>query len=306
MIPHGFFPRSAMDCHQWNKPVTSQTMQPFGACAPGDDINKAFAETWKKSLNTLDMFDGFDALDHTIGRNMQWLNRPEFMMPALPKVPQKYRITLDCTGYSPSSIKTEWKDDKLTVFGCESNKCEESGDFHTKEFKKTYTMPPHAECDKMICFMTNDSQLVIEVPLKETENHQNFDLFPQICDAENGGKCMKMKFTVPENIAPEHIHINIKDRCLVVKAEEKKVKPDGVSTFHYYKKTTLPENTDWDELKCSYDNHQISVNAPLNLDWTPTKKIEHRPTEHGHGQVDKKCPFAGKHGETAWPKKAIH
>jgi len=308
MIPHGFFPRSAMNMDQWNRPVggTSQALATF------DDINKTFVDTWNKQLNTLDMFDAFDPLDHTIGRNMQWLNRPEFMQPALPKVPQKYRITLDCVGYSPADIKTEFKDGKLTVWGCQSTKCDETGDFHNKEFKKTYTMPVNAECDKMVSFMTGDRQLCIEVPLKETELHQNFDLFPQICDAENGGKCMKMKFTVPENIAPEHIHINIKDRCLVVKAEEKKVKPDGVSTFHYYKKTTLPENTEWDELKCSYDNHQISVCAPLNLNWTPTKKITFgengKAHHHGHHaaihDVDKtKCPFAGKHGETAWPGK---
>lgn len=281
MIPHNFTPRSMFDMDQWNKPIT-----------------QLFGNEWNKQLNTLDMFDPFDALDHTIGRNMQWLQRPEFMLPQLPKVPQKYRITLDCTGYNPKSIKTEWKDNVLTVWGCESSKCEETGDFHTKEFKKTYTMPPHAECDKMVSFFTGDHQLVIEVPLKETEKHQNFDLFPQICDTENGGKCMKMKFAIPENIAPEHVHINIKDRCLVVKAEEKKVKPDGVSTFHYYKKTTLPENTSWDDLKCTYDNHQISVSAPLNLDWTPTKKIaiEHKNTT-------KKLPFVGKHGETAWPGK---
>jgi len=266
-------------------------------------MNKMFADQWKKSLNTLDMFDPFDSLDHTIGRNMQWINRPDFMMPTMPKVPQKYRVTLDCAGFNPKSIKTEWNKNVLTVSGRESAKCDETGDFNVKEFKKTYTMPERAECDKMISFMTSDGQLVIEVPLRETERHQNFDLFPQICDSKDGGKCMKMKFTVPENIAPEHIHINVKDRCLIVKAEEKKVKPDGVSTFHYYKKTTLPENTNWDALKCSYDNHQIQVSAPLNLDWTPTKKIS---IEHTNCPMimEKKSEFAGKHGETAWPKKA--
>lgn len=289
-----------MDMEEWTKPM-QQLMKPFEQTM--DDQCKLFAEQYKKSLNTLDMFDPFDALDHTIGRNMQWLNRPEFMMPALPKVPQKYRITLDCTGYSPKSIKTELKDNVLTVLGSEKVTCEETGDFHMKEFKKTYTLPSEAEGNNMVSFLTGDGHLVIEFPLRETETHQNFDLFPQICDTENGGKCMKMKFTVPQNIAPEHIHVNIKDRCLVVKAEEKKVKPDGISTFHYYKKTTLPENTDFDALKCNYENHQISVVAPLNLDWTPTKKI----TIEGKGCpaiCDKKAHFAGKHGETAWPKKA--
>jgi len=241
-------------------------------------------DTWMKPfgpMSTLDTFDPFDELDHTMGRNMQWLNRPESMMPVMPRVPQKYRVTLDCVGYSPHSIKTEWKGNQLNVSAREEVKDAETGDFSVKEFKKTYTMPPGAECEKMVSFMTGDGQLCIEVPLKESERHMNVDLFPQVVD-ENGGKAVKMAFGVPDNIAPEHIHVNIKDRCLVVKAEEKKVRPDGVSKFHYYKKTTLPENTDFDQLKCNYDSasHKITVSAPLNLNWTGNNKkvaIEQKP-----------------------------
>jgi len=260
MIPHGFFPRSSMNMDSWMTPAIK-----------GSVITP----------NTLDMFDAFDELDHTIGRNMQWLNRPEFMMPALPKVPQKYRITLDCSGYNPKSIKTEWNGRVLWVFAREEHKCEETGDFSVREFKKHYTVPETAICEQMVSFMTAEGQLVIEVPLMETTAHLNMDLFPKIIDVEGGNKAMTLKFTVPENIKPEHIHINIKDRCLVVKAEEKKIKPDGISKFHYYKKTTLPENTDFDALKCNYDNHQISVYAPLNMTWAPKKvAIEHKPHTH--------------------------
>jgi HSP20 family molecular chaperone IbpA len=285
LIPHAVFPRSMMDMEKWTKPMMDQWAN---SVMPANMTPEAINEMWKKSLSTLDMFDPFDALDHTIGRNMQWLNRPEFLLPTMPKVPQKYRITLDCAGYTPKSIKTEWNGKCLTVTGIENIKCEGSDDFSLKEFKKTYVVPETAECDKMVSFLTAEGQLVIEVPLKETEKHMNMDLFPQIVDDINGGKKMTMKFTVPENIKPEHIHISIKDRCLVVKAEEKKIKPDGVSTFHYYKRTTLPENTDFEALKCNYDNHKISVNAPLNLDWTPTKKI----TLEGKGYpVDKNAAF---------------
>lgn len=255
LIPHGFFPRSQMDMDMWRRP--------FG------------------ELSTLEAFDPFDELDNTIGRNMQWLSRPEFAVPSMPKVPQKYRITLDCTGYAPKSIKTEFgKDNKLTVSAREEQK-DESGDYHIKEFKKTYTLPAHAEPEKLVSFVTGDGELCIEVPLKETAQHADADLFPKIVDV-NGGKQVQMQFAVPENIKPEHIHVNIKDRCLVVKAEEKKVKPDGVSKFHYYKKTTLPENTDFNGLKCNYDQatHKISVQAPIHLDWAPKKvAIEHKANQ---------------------------
>jgi HSP20 family molecular chaperone IbpA len=254
LIPHGFFPRSMMDMDRW--------MQPFGG----------------HHLSTLEAFDPFDELDNMVGRNMQWLQRPDWLMQNFgqPKVPQKYRITLDCVGYNPNSIKTEWKGNQLTVSGREEERLD-TGDFSTKEFKKTYTVPQNAECDKMVSFMTGDGQLCIEVPLKETQKSLNQDLFPQIVD-DNGSKKVCMQFAIPENIAPEHIHVNVKDRCLVVKAEEKQQRPDGVSKFHYYKKTTLPENTDFDNLKCNFDDatHKITVSAPINLDWKPRQvALEH-------------------------------
>jgi len=262
LIPHGFFPRSSilrsMDT-KWPSP-SQMMLNPLG--------------------NPLEAFDPFDQLDHMVGRNMSWLTKPEHMlMPVMPKQPQTYRITLDCAGYSPNSIETKFNGNVLTVHGREENKYNETDDFSIKEFNKTYTVPETAQCDKMVSFMTDEGTLVIEVPLKESTQHMDVDLFPQIVE-ENGGKIMKLNFAVPANIHPENIHINIKDRCLVVKAEEKKVKPDGVSTFHYYKKTTLPENTDFEALKCNYDNHTISVSAPLNMTWAPKKiAIEHKGTQ---------------------------
>ena len=262
MIPHGYFPRSTFDMDRWMQPMN------------------------RGQLSTLDMFDPFDELDHVIGRNMQWLNKPEFMAPMMPRVPQKYRITLDCTGYKPDSIKTECTNHVLCVTGGETTKDAETGDFSTKEFKKTYTCPENAECDKMVSFMTAEGQLVIEMPLRETQLHPNMDLFPKIVDTDKG-KEMSLKFNVPEKIHPEHIHVSVKDRCLVVKAEDKVTKPDGVTKFHYYKKTTLPENTDFDNLKCNYDNHQISVCAPLDLNWKPYKKI----AIENKACCEKKCPL---------------
>jgi len=229
------------------------------------------------SPNTLDLFDPFDELDHMIGRNMEWLVKPDFLtQQLLPRVPQKYRIVVDCQGYQPASIKTEIKGDKLCVVGHEEVR-HEGEDFHVKQFKRTYKIPPHCETDKLVSFMTQQGQLVIEMPLRERDSHANVDLFPRIVDdPATGGKQVSMCFNVPEKIAPEKVHVSIKDRDLIVKAEEKVEKPDGFSRFYYYKRTTLPENTRFDQLKCSYDNHQLSINAPLNLDW---KKFRTVPIE---------------------------
>jgi len=261
-------------------------MTPFGSIYDLD----------RTRLSTLDMFDPFDALDRTLGRNLQWLTRPDFLLPVAPKVPQKYRITLDCNGYKPKSIKTEWKDHLLTVSAKEETK-DENGDYSVREFKKTYAVPETAETDKMVSFMTSDGQLVVEVPLVQVArpggasgrrvSSSGGDLFPQIVE-ENGAKMVKMKFSLPGNISPEHIDINVKDRCLIVKAEEKKTKPDGVSTFHYYKKTTLPENTNFEALKCNFENNEITVSAPLHLDWTGTKKIALETSQPQPAVADKK------------------
>jgi HSP20 family molecular chaperone IbpA len=249
LIPHNFFPRKLFDMNEWFK------AHPEG-------------------LTTLDIFDPFDELDHMIGHNLEWLNKPEFLQPfpLVPKVPQKYRITVDCHGYNPKSIKTEIKGLKLIVSGREEEK-QEGEDFSIKEFKKTYDLPAHAEVDKLVSFMTGNGHLVIEVPLKEIEHHQHTDLFPQIIDTENGGKAVSLKFGVPAKIDPSKISVSIKDRDLIVKAEDKVEKPDGISKFYYYKRTTLPENTDFEQLKCNYDNHKISVAAPLKLDFKSFKKV---------------------------------
>lgn len=250
LIPHNFFPRSMFDMDQWFHPNNKQT-----------------------GPNTLDLFDPFDELDHMVGRNLEWLNKPEFMgLPLVPRVPQKYRIVVDCHGYQPQSIKTEIKGDRLTVIGHEEVRHEDE-DFQVKQFKRTYKLPPTAEPEKMVSFMTRHGQLVIEMPLKETQVHSNTDLFPRIVDGENGTKSVAMRFNVPENIDPSKVSVSIKDRDLIVKAEDKVEKPDGISRFFYYKRTTLPENTQFDALKCNYDNHQLSIEAPLNMDFKSHRNV---------------------------------
>lgn len=73
--------------------------------------------------------------------NFNWLAKPDFMSQyMMPKVPQKYRVVCDVTGYSPNSIKTEIKGRMLWVHGKEETKLE-GGDFSCKEFKRTYELP---------------------------------------------------------------------------------------------------------------------------------------------------------------------
>lgn len=255
LIPHTFLPRSLFDMDSWFKPAH----HPQGA------------------PSTLDVFDPFDELDRTMGRNMQWLHKPAFLNIdpfRAPKVPQKYRINLDCRGYTPKSIKTEIKDGKLFVKGSEGHR--KDGDFALREFHKTYTLPDEVDAEKLVSFMTTNGHLVIEIPFKNhglLSNTVNEALFPKIVDGENGTKSVSLKLTLPKNIDPAKITVTCKDHDVIIKGEDKFEKPDGFSQTYYYQRTTLPENTDFNALKCLYDaKHHLSIQAPL-LDHA----IEHHP-----------------------------
>jgi HSP20 family molecular chaperone IbpA len=254
LIPHTFFPRSLFDMDAWFKPThhtygTSHTHHNHGP-------------------TTLDVFDPFDELDRTMSRNMQWLNKPAFLNLdpfRVPKVPQKYRINLDCRGYSPKSIKTEIKDGKLFVTGSEQHR-KDNGDFAVREFHKTYTLPEEVDSDKLVSFMTTTGHLVIELPFRNhglLTNQVNEALFPKIVD-ENGTKNVALSLTLPKNLDPAKISVTCKDHDVIIKGEDKFEKPDGFSQTYYYQRTTLPENTDLHSLKCVYDtDHHLSIKAPL-------------------------------------------
>jgi HSP20 family molecular chaperone IbpA len=276
LIRHHFFPRSSLfDSDMWlRNPATS-----------------------------LDLFDPFDDLDRMIARNFQWLNFPNFLsttlLPRQPRVPNKYRISVDCTGYSPKSIKIDASDDKkkLIVRGREGDDAVPShnnrdDDFSLRQFQKTFRLPENVELDKMASFMTFNSQLVIEIPLKQNEEalihnqlSHKFELddhFPRIVDAENNSKEVVMNMNVPHGIDPSKIKVTCKDRDLIVQAEDKQENPDQYSQTYYYRRCTLPENTDFNSLKCTLDSNgnKLRVQAPLQNINSPQSQRD-IPIEYG-------------------------
>jgi HSP20 family molecular chaperone IbpA len=227
-------------------------------------------DTWFNP--TLDNFDPFDEMDRMLSRNLEWINRPSFLepMPVIPKVPRKYRVTVDCAGYAPSSLKTEIIDGKLVVHGKEDTKTK-SGDFSTKEFRKTYKLPKHCETDKMISFVTPMGLMVVEVPLK-LETGTVEDLVPKIVDTKEG-KRVEMVCTLPTEVNPEKLEVTCKDRDIIIKGEDVQEKPDSVSRFHYYKRCTLPENTDLSAVKCTMENKKLKIEAPINPALTTSQRV---------------------------------
>ena len=233
LIPHGFFPRSIFDAHSWLHPQ-----------AHGNQHGVAHHPAHPHNHTSLDLYDPFDELDRAVAKNFHWFHKPDFLdeLPMFPRVPQKYRITVDCAGFKPASIKTELKDRVLTVSAHEEHKIgvDGSDDFSVKQFKKTYNLPENAIPEKMVSFMAHNGNLVVEVPLRETEKFKVGDLFPQIVNEDNGNKHVTMRFNVPEHIDPTKISVSIKDHDVIFRAEDEVKKPDGVSRFHYYQRTVSP------------------------------------------------------------------
>lgn len=248
LIRHTFLPRSMFDMDYWYRPASL-------GIGP----------------STLDIFDPFDDLDRALGRNLLWLDRPtdllSSLLPSEPKIPKKYRVTLDVSGFSPNSIKTEIKENKLVVSGSEGAK-HDTSDYSVREFRKTYELPKNAETDKMVSFVASNGQLVVEVPLKrEAKSLQSEKV--QIVEGEKGAKSVQLKIELPEKIDPANVSVTCKDRDVIIKTEEKKETPDSVSQMHYYRRVTLPENTDFEQLKCTLEDNKLALCAPLNMELKP-------------------------------------
>jgi HSP20 family molecular chaperone IbpA len=265
LIQPSFLPRSMFDMESWYGP-----------------------ESLGNGPSTLDLFDPFDDLDRLMGKNLSWLTTPSFFgMNQQPKVANKFRVTLDCTGYNPKSIKTEIKNGKLFITGCEGAK-HATNDFSMREFRKTFKIPENAETDKLASFLTSNGQLVVEIPLKHDEmkiaKNKGImdDTLPRIIDTKDGKKLITMNMALPEHIDPSKISITCKDRDLIVKANDKQETKDSSSSVYYYRRTTLPENTDFNSLKCEIDsqNNCLTLNAPLNLEWQPKSNIRTIPIEN--------------------------
>ena len=218
-----------------------------------------------ENLSTLDVFDPFDELDKIMGRNFNWLSTSFNLEP---QHPNKYRVILDCFGYSQKSIKIEIKDNQLIVTGNEGKQqINDNQDYQIKQFKKTYKLPPNTENDKLVKFMTSNGKLVIEIPLKEEKNQiekheQNkYDLFPRISEDKTS---VNMILLLPDNIDPSKLNVVCKDMQLIVKYQNKTESNDSYSDDYFYKQILMPENTNFKQLKCVYNKNLLSISAPLN------------------------------------------
>jgi HSP20 family molecular chaperone IbpA len=215
---------------------------------------------------TLDMFDPFDTHDMQLSSMFNWLQRPSPLDMALPHVPQKYRVTLNCAGYGPKAIKTEIQGDKLVVTGKEGivgNTADE--DHEHRSFKRTFNLPKLVERDQMTSFMDKrNGTLVIDIPYKMDESGVTAaDMVPRVIDTQDGHKAVNIELALPSGIDPATVHVTVKDHDLIVKAEDKSVTPTSSTWVAFYKRSTFPENVDIKSIHCLCENNKLVVTAPL-------------------------------------------
>lgn len=107
-IQPSYFPRSAMDTSLNDWPTQNLLLSTQWPMQQMQPMQSMMNDPFFSVPSSLDVFDPFDELDRMMNRNVSWLNEPSMLPSRLraPLVPQKYRITLDCSGYNESSIST--------------------------------------------------------------------------------------------------------------------------------------------------------------------------------------------------------
>jgi len=195
--------------------------------------------------------------------------------PMLPKstvvskgMSQKYRIAIDCCGFSQQNIRTNVKLINgvyhLIVSCCSSGKQERGvrcGTVST-EFRRSYTLPRSCDIKKMEKYMCN-GVFVIEFPLLEQPVLVKCDkLKPTVVKCE-GSKMMSLRVPIPELVNRANLQCFVRDRDLILRFEYK-IQPDTVSRVYCYTKVPLPAQCNLNQIKCKLNKKRLlTVCAPL-------------------------------------------
>jgi len=250
---------------------------------------------------SLDLFDPFDEIDLSSNRMqnaLQWLQDPPRLQRELCPVTghkkrphtDKFRVTLDVTGYKPENLSVKVVGRKLFIDG--KQEFRDGEDFSTKEMRKTYDLPENASFEHMTSFLTAKGTLVVEFPLitelKERDDHVkqlekygvnmkefNFDEFfksafePKISDdTEKGGKKIDLSLDMT-GFRPDQIQIHLKDRDLIVQAESSSSDKHHTTRSYIYKAVALPPNVGLEQMRSFlHDGKRLVITAPYHENCT--------------------------------------
>jgi len=248
---------------------------------------------------SLDLFDPFDEVDlasHQMQNALQWLHDPPRLQRELCPVTghkkrqhsDKFRVTLDVTGYKPEDLSVKVVGRKLFIDG--KQEIREGEDFSVREMRKTYELPENASFEHMTSFLTAKGTLVVEFPLitqaKERDDHHhqlqqyganekefNFDEFfksafePKISDdTEKGGKKINLSLDMT-GFRPDQIQVHLKDHDLIIQGESSSMDKNHTARSYIYKAVTLPPNIDIEHMRSFlHDGKRLIITAPYHED----------------------------------------
>lgn len=187
------------------------------------------------------------------------------------KMPQKFRILIDCSSCNPKTLKTHIKtvNDQKHLIVCADEqkikKCEPS--YINKQFKRTYTLPKQVEVNKMISFVTPNGQFVVEFPLQEVVCCLDIDMVPKI-EKTPQGRIVSLRVPIPLNVDPAKVTLMVKGCDVILRFEDRFGTEDCVSRVYFYNRCQLPDGADLNKIKCSADKHRLIITAPLRTDVT--------------------------------------
>lgn len=209
-----------------------------------------------------------------------------------------------------------------------------------REIKRTYKLPANAEIDKLASYMAPNGKLIIEIPLhhqprkeqqqkKSSESEQKQkqqqqeekpvqekendkekaekefkvattegpieDILPHVVDGT-----IEMRIHLPEVVDASKIRVTCKDNDLIVIVRDEQENWDDLSELFYYRRTPMPENTDFNALKCTLEGNHLTIKAPV-------KQQQHVSGVDGKGESSQKIKANSfeKHSGEANEKKAV-
>lgn len=95
------------------------------------------------------------------------------------------------------------------------------------------------------------------------------------------GSQMTIDFNLPKNVDPKKLKVSCNDNEVIVEAEDKFNDASSKTEYSYYKKTSLPPNTDVNAMKCFLENNtHISITAPMLSGSSRSNQRQNIPIEY--------------------------
>jgi len=185
----------------------------------------------------------------------------------LDKMPQKFRILIDCSSCNPKTLRTHIKkvNDQKHLIVCTDEQKVKKSESSYRPLKRTYTLPKQVDVNKMISFVTPQGHFVVEFPLQEVASCLDIDIVPKI-EKTPEGRIVSLRVPIPESVDPSKVTLMAKGRDVILRFEDRFGTEDSVSRVYYYNRCTLPDSADLNMIKCSADKHRLIITAPLRTD----------------------------------------